>query len=109
MIVGSSWFSEKKHYINKEIKCKKIIIAVFAAMWACAAMGTTHTSTNQGTHSGMVLAAKQSTKASREAKRKTMARTRKNTAASTRDGDAEVLAQVLGSDNKNPLWGKPRQ
>ena len=46
--------------------------------------------------------------AKKHGKRAKVARARKNTAVA-RDGDAEVLAQVLGSDNKNPLWGKPQQ
>ena len=41
-------------------------------------------------------------------KKKEDARARKS-APAVRDGDAEVLAQVLSSDSKNPLWGKPQQ
>ena len=53
-------------------------------------------------------AIKKTVHAKKHGKRAKVARARKS-APSARDGDAEVLAQVLGSDNKNPLWGKPQQ
>jgi len=51
---------------------------------------------------------KKAVHAKKRGKRAKVARAPKNTPV-TRDGDAEVLAQVLGSDSKNPLWGKPQQ
>lgn len=65
-----------------------------------------HASTASGNASQS--GAKKAVHAKKPSKKTKAARSGKNKAG-TRDGDAEVLAQVLGSDNKNPLWGKPQQ
>ncbi len=90
---------------------KKSIIALFAAVWSCAAIGATHVSTTPSS-SGTGPAAKKnvSGKAGHKAKRKATARTRKSASQANLDPDAEVLAQMLASDSKNPLWsGRPSQ
>ncbi len=91
---------------------KKSILAMFAAAWSCAAISATHASTNQPANTAGPVVAKKSVsgKAGHKAKRKAIARARKGGAQADLDPDAEVLAQVLASDNKNPLWsGRPSQ
>ncbi|CBJ35045.1 hypothetical protein [Ralstonia solanacearum] len=87
---------------------KKSILALFAAAWSCAAIGATHASTNSPSNSAGPVVAKKSVAG--KAKRKAFARARKGGTQADLDPDAEVLAQVLASDNKNPLWsGRPGQ
>ncbi|ATJ88500.1 MULTISPECIES: hypothetical protein [Ralstonia solanacearum species complex] len=91
---------------------KKSIIALFAAVWSCAAISATHVSTNPSSSGTGPAAAKKnvSGKTGHKAKRKATARTRKGTSQADLDPDAEVLAQMLASDSKNPLWsGRPSQ
>ncbi|AMP39747.1 MULTISPECIES: hypothetical protein [Ralstonia solanacearum species complex] len=91
---------------------KKSILALFAAAWSCVAIGATHASTNSPSNGAGPVVAKKSVagKAGRKAKRKAFARARKGGTQADLDPDAEVLAQVLASDNKNPLWsGRPGQ
>ncbi|CBJ40389.1 conserved exported protein of unknown function (plasmid) [Ralstonia solanacearum CMR15] len=89
---------------------KKSLITLFAAVWSCAAIGATHASTNPASGSTRPTAAKKGAvaKAGHKGKRRAIARNRKGSTQADLDPDAEVLAQVLASDNKNPLWsGRP--
>lgn len=86
----------------------KIVAALLAAVWMSTGICAKHTSTVATSGDTLQNGAPKTVHAKKHSKKK-IARARKNTAAPTRDGDAEVLAQVLGSDNKNPLWGKPQQ
>lgn len=81
----------------------KLAVALLAAVWTSVGFCAQHPSTVSSS-SG----AKKTVHAKKHGKRAKVARSRKNSAA-PRDGDAEVLAQVLGSDSKNPLWAKPQQ
>lgn len=86
----------------------KIVATVLMAIWASAGICAQHTSTEPAPGNIPQNGIKKAVHAKKHGKRAKVARARKNTAVA-RDGDAEVLAQVLGSDSKNPLWGKPQQ
>lgn len=87
----------------------KIAVAILTAAWLNAGICAQHTSTMPATGNASQSGAARAVHAKKHSKKTKVARAYKNAAASARDGDAEVLAQVLGSDNKNPLWGKPQQ
>lgn len=92
---------------NKAIKKQlKFAIALLTAAWMSAGICAQHTSTASGNASQS--GAKKSVHAKKQGKKTKVARSGKNNAGA-RDGDAEVLAQVLGSDSKNPLWSKSGQ
>jgi hypothetical protein len=86
----------------------KLVIALLTTAWMSAGICAQHTSTAPASSIASQSAVKKTVHTKKHGKRAKMARSRKNNAVA-RDGDAEVLAQVLGSDNKNPLWGKPQQ
>ncbi|MGN6139660.1 MAG: hypothetical protein ACTHNV_12305 [Ralstonia sp.] len=86
----------------------KLAVALVTAAWMSAGICAQHTSTVPASGNAPQSGIKKTVHAKKHGKRAKVARARKNTAVA-RDGDAEVLAQVLGSDNKNPLWGKPQQ
>lgn len=84
----------------------KLTVALLAAAWMSAGVSAQHASTASGNaaQSGV----KKAVHAKKHSKKAKVVRSRKNNAVAG-DGDAEVLAQVLGSDSKNPLWAKPQQ
>ena len=84
----------------------KLAVALLATAWMSAGICAQHTSTasSDASQSG----AKKAGHAKKPGKKSKAARSGKNKAGA-RDGDAEALAQVLGSDSKNPLWAKPQQ
>lgn len=84
----------------------KIAAALLTAVWMSAGICAQHASTASGNASQSGV--KKTVHAKKHGKRAKVARSRKNNTVA-RDGDAEVLAQVLGSDSKNPLWGKSQQ
>ncbi len=86
----------------------KLAVALLTTAWMSAGICAQHTSTEPALGNAPQSGIKKAMHAKKHGKRAKNARPRKNTAVA-RDGDAEVLAQVLGSDNKNPLWGKPQQ
>ena len=71
----------------------KIAAALLTAVWMNASIGAQLTTTSK----------------KHGKKRSKIVLSRKNNAAPARDSDADVLAQVLASDNKSPLWAKPQQ
>ncbi|KHK52918.1 signal peptide protein [Ralstonia sp. A12] len=85
----------------------KLVAVLLTATWMNAGICAQHASTAPAAGNTPQSAAKKAVHAKKHGKRARVARAGKNSAA--RDGDAEVLAQVLASDNKNPLWGKPQQ
>ncbi|CAJ0799812.1 hypothetical protein LMG19083_03353 [Ralstonia psammae] len=86
----------------------KLAIALLTSAWMTTGICAQHTSTEPASGNAAQNGIKRAVHAKKHGKRAKVARARKNTQV-TRDGDAEVLAQVLGSDSKNPLWGKPQQ
>ena len=86
----------------------KLAVALLATAWMTAGICAQHTSTVPASANAPQSGIKKAVHAKKHGKRAKNARARKNTAVA-RDGDAEVLAQVLGADSKNPLWGKPQQ
>ena len=85
----------------------KLAVALLTTAWMSVGICAQHASTaaSNASQSG----AKKAVHAKKQGKKAKVARSGKNNAGA-RDGDAEVLAQVLGSDTKNPLWsGKPQQ
>lgn len=86
----------------------KLAVALLTTAWMSAGTCAQHTSTEPASGNVPQSGIKKAVHAKKHGKRAKNARARRNTAVA-RDGDAEVLAQVLGSDNKNPLWGKPQQ
>ncbi|CAJ0683460.1 MULTISPECIES: hypothetical protein [Ralstonia] len=86
----------------------KLAAALLTTAWMSAGICAQHTSTVPAPGNAPQSGIKKTVHAKKHGKRAKVARARKS-APSARDGDAEVLAQVLGSDNKNPLWGKPQQ
>ena len=86
----------------------KLAVALLATAWMSAGICAQHTSTVPASGNAPQSGIKKAVHAKKHGKRAKNARARKNTAVA-RDGDAEVLAQVLGADSKNPLWGKPQQ
>ncbi|MCT7329321.1 hypothetical protein [Ralstonia mojiangensis] len=87
---------------------KQIALTLVTTAWMNAGICAQHTSIVPASGNAPQSGIKKTVHAKKHGKRAKVARARKNTAVA-RDGDAEVLAQVLGSDNKNPLWGKPQQ
>ncbi|KJJ99726.1 signal peptide protein [Burkholderiaceae bacterium 26] len=87
---------------------RKLAVALLTTAWMTAGICAQHTSTVPASGNAPHSAIKKAVHAKKHGKRAKVARARK-TGPVARDGDAEVLAQVLGSDNKNPLWGKPQQ
>ncbi|MFP4592621.1 hypothetical protein [uncultured Ralstonia sp.] len=90
----------------------KLAVTLLATVWAttglCAERGlpsqtaanTTHLSA-KNTHSGKAKGKRKSTARASRLSREGMV---------ARDPDADVLAQVLASDKRNPLWsGRPSQ
>lgn len=93
--------------INNRIERKlKLTVALLTAAWMSTGICAQHASTASGNASQS--GAKKSVHAKKQGKKTKVARSGKNNAGA-RDGDAEVLAQVLGSDSKNPLWSKSGQ
>jgi hypothetical protein len=86
----------------------KLAVALLATAWMSAGICAQHTSTVPASGNAPQSGIKKAVHAKKHGKRANNARARKNTALA-RDGDPEVLAQVLGADSKNPLWGKPQQ
>jgi len=86
----------------------KLAVALLTTAWMSAGICAQHTSTVPAAGNASQSGIKKAVLAKKHGKRAKVARARKNTPVA-RDGDAEVLAQVLGSDGKNPLWGKPQQ
>ncbi|TXD56845.1 hypothetical protein FUT88_17870 [Ralstonia sp. TCR112] len=86
----------------------KLAVALLTTAWMTAGVCAQHTSTEPASANAPQSGIKKAVHAKKQGKRTKVARARKNTAVA-RDGDAEVLAQVLGSDSRNPLWGKPQQ
>ena len=81
---------------------------ILTTAWMSAGICAQHTSTVPAPGNAPQSGIKKAVHAKKHGKRAKVTRARKN-APVARDGDAEVLAQVLGSDSKNPLWGKPQQ
>lgn len=81
---------------------KQSLITLFAAVWSCAAIGAAHASTHPASSSTGPIAAKKgaAAKAGHKGKRRAIARNRKGSTQADLDPDAEVLAQVLSSDNR---------
>lgn len=87
---------------------RKLAVALLTTAWMTAGICAQHTSTVPASGDAPRSGIKRAVHVKKHAKRAKVARARKS-APAARDGDAEVLAQVLGSDNRNPLWGKPQQ
>lgn len=86
----------------------KLAVALLTTAWMTTGICAQHTSTVPTSGNAPLSGIKKAVHAKKHGKRGKVTRARKS-APVARDGDAEVLAQVLGSDNKNPLWGKPQQ
>ena len=85
----------------------KLAVALLTTAWMSVGICAQHASTASGNASQS--GAKKAVHAKKPGKKSKVARSGKNSAGA-RDGDAEVLAQALGSDTKSPLWsGKPQQ
>ena len=88
----------------------KIAAALVAAVWMNAGICAQLSSTSQSSAATVQVSANSKTQAKKHGKKRAkLARSRKSNAAPARDTDADVLAQVLASDNKSPLWAKPQQ
>lgn len=86
----------------------KLAVALLTTAWMTAGICAQHTSTVPASGNAPQNGIKKAVHAKKHGKRAKITRARKGAPVAS-DGDAEVLAQVLGSDNKNPLWGKPQQ
>jgi len=87
---------------------RKLAVALLTTAWMSAGICAQHASTEPAPGNAPQSGIKKAVHAKKHGKKAKVARSRRNTPVA-RDGDAEVLAQVLGSDSKNPLWGKPQQ
>lgn len=88
----------------------KLTAVLLTAVWMNAGICAQLTSTSQASASSVQASTKTKAQAKKHGKKRAkIARSRKNNVALARDSDADVLAQVLASDNKSPLWGKPQQ
>lgn len=89
----------------------KLAAALLTAVWMNAGICAQHASTSQASATTVQTSAKSKTQVKTYGKKRAkLARSRKSNAAQARDADADVLAQVLASDNKSPLWsGRPSQ
>ncbi|KHK52912.1 hypothetical protein PI87_19255 [Ralstonia sp. A12] len=89
----------------------KIAAAVLAAVWMNTGICAQLASTSQAPATTVQASAKNKAQAKKHGKKRAkLVRSRKNNAAPARDADADVLAQVLSSDNRSPLWsGRPSQ
>ncbi|MGM3277987.1 hypothetical protein [Ralstonia sp. 24A2] len=88
----------------------KIAAALLTAVWMNASIGAQMTTTSQASANTVQASTKTKAQAKKHGKKRSkVVRSRKNNAAPARDADADVLAQVLASDNKSPLWAKPQQ
>ncbi|CAJ0820985.1 hypothetical protein LMG18101_04471 [Ralstonia flaminis] len=88
----------------------KIAAALLTAVWMNASIGAQLTTTSQASANPVQVGTKTKAQAKKHGKKRSkIVRSHKNNAAPTRDSDADVLAQVLASDNKSPLWAKPQQ
>ncbi len=81
----------------------KLAVALLTTAWMTAGICAQHTSTVPASGNAPQSGINKVVHAKKHGKR-----ARKGAPVAS-DGDAEVLAQVLGSDSKNPLWGKPQQ
>ncbi|ATG21825.1 hypothetical protein CO705_18030 [Ralstonia pickettii] len=86
----------------------KLAVALLTTAWMTAGICAQHTSTEPASGNAPQSGIKKAVHAKKHGKRAKITRARK-TVPLAGDGDAEVLAQVLASDNKNPLWGKPQR
>ncbi|MBU9581112.1 hypothetical protein KTE26_22005 [Ralstonia mannitolilytica] len=86
----------------------KLAVALLATAWMTAGTCAQHTSTEPASGDATQSGIKKAVHAKKHGKRAKITRARKGAPVAS-DGDAEVLAQVLASDNKNPLWGKPQR
>jgi len=88
----------------------KIAAALFVAVWMNAGICAQLTSTSPASAGAVQASTKTKAQAKKHSKKRSkLVRSRKGNAAPARDADADVLAQVLASDNKSPLWAKPQQ
>jgi len=88
----------------------RIAAALLTAVWMNAGIGAQLTTTSQASANPVQVSAKNKAQAKKHGKKRAkIVRSRKNNAAPARDADADVLAQVLASDNKSPLWGRSGQ
>lgn len=100
-----------KIQINNIIEGKlKFTAALLTAAWMSTGICAQHASASQAPATTAQTSAKSKTQAKKRGKKRAkLVRSRKNNAAPARDTDADVLAQVLASDNKSPLWGRSGQ
>ena len=86
----------------------KFAFAVLTIAWMSTGICAQHTTTEPASGNAPQSGIKKAVHAKKHGKRAKITRARKGAPVAS-DGDAEVLAQVLASDNKNPLWGKPQR
>ncbi|NMV41909.1 hypothetical protein [Ralstonia insidiosa] len=88
----------------------KLAAAFITAVWMNAGFCAQLASTSQVSAGAVQTSAKSKAQAKKHGKKRAkLVRSRKNDAAPARDSDADVLAQVLASDSKSPLWSKSSQ
>ncbi|WP_233176931.1 hypothetical protein [Ralstonia sp. ASV6] len=88
----------------------KLAAALLTAIWMNAGICAQHVSTSEAPANTIHASTKSKAQAKKHGKKASkLARSRKNNAAPARDADADVLAQVLASDSKNPLWSRSGQ